>query len=185
MNIEFNNKEFLKRLKEVAGKTQREIAQDINSDNSTVSRWGKESRPTVDNLLAIASCYNCSIDYLLGLSDSNKKESKDLDLWDILKLLLIYDMQDRETFGVDSLSFNGNVTDITSVYDMPTEYSYNAIIELSSTYTHINDLMKEYVSMKENAFQYVDNIIKLHMIDGLIEKYSKKDFINNLPFKSE
>lgn len=65
--MEYNGKLFVERLVEVAGKKQADIAKDLNITPESISRW-KKKMPTFDHLINILNLYNCSADYLLGLS---------------------------------------------------------------------------------------------------------------------
>ena len=66
----FNSKLFDERLKIVTGQTtKRTIAEELGVSPSTISHWTSDNtaaQPTAEQLIAIASRYNCSIDFLLG-----------------------------------------------------------------------------------------------------------------------
>ena len=78
---------FWERLKEVTGlKTQEAVGNELGYGQSRISQL-KTSPPTTDLLIDIAHKYKCSIDYLLGISDTNETEPK---LFEITKDLLLY-----------------------------------------------------------------------------------------------
>lgn len=52
------------------GKTIYEVAQEIGVHPNAVSRWENgESEPTASNLIALCNIYNCTPEYLLGITD--------------------------------------------------------------------------------------------------------------------
>ena len=90
IEIMFNGEQFVRKLIEISGKDQKEIAREFNVGESTISKLKKQGFPTSKFLYEFAEKYNCSIDYLLGLSDIDK-EKKPLSLDNIVKQLLSYD----------------------------------------------------------------------------------------------
>lgn len=61
----------LKKLREANGKSQQEVCNALNIEQSTLANYENGKRiPKIDILINIASYYNVSIDYLLGLTDS-------------------------------------------------------------------------------------------------------------------
>nr|MBR6778425.1 helix-turn-helix transcriptional regulator [Clostridia bacterium] len=64
---------FCKRLKELRteqGLTQKQLAEKLNTTNSAVCDWEKgRSQPDLQMLTKIATLFEVSVDYLLGLSD--------------------------------------------------------------------------------------------------------------------
>lgn len=79
-NVVFGNfnSELLKvRLKEVSGKKHfKDIADDCNINPATLSKKCQGNGLDYSDLLLFAKKYNCSIDYLLGLSDHNNKAAE-------------------------------------------------------------------------------------------------------------
>ena len=78
-----------KRLKEVAGKSFKEIGEEIGINNLTAKLSGIKNRShlTVFDLMAISEKYDCSIDYLLGLSERVAiNNAGDVLLTDIIKV---------------------------------------------------------------------------------------------------
>lgn len=64
---------FCSRIKELRlekGFTQKELAQKLNTTNSAVCDWEKgRTQPDLQTLASIATLFDVSADYLLGLSD--------------------------------------------------------------------------------------------------------------------
>lgn len=61
-------------MRRKAGLLQGEVAEAMNVDRSTVSKWETdEAKPTVDKLIALARLYKCSLDDLV---DSEEPQSE-------------------------------------------------------------------------------------------------------------
>ena len=64
---------FIRRVKELrieSGFTQKQLAEKLNTTNSTVCDWEKgRSQPDLQTLTKIARLFDVSADYLLGLAD--------------------------------------------------------------------------------------------------------------------
>lgn len=77
--------ERIKKLIEESGITQRDLAQDIGVTESTISKYlSGERTPNGDILLNLATALNTTSDYLLGLSDTDKKNLNFTELKGIL-----------------------------------------------------------------------------------------------------
>ena len=65
---------FCKRVKELrieCGWTQKEVAEKLKTTNSAVCDWEKgRTQPDLEMLVALATLFNVSVDYLLGLSET-------------------------------------------------------------------------------------------------------------------
>lgn len=60
----------IKELRLEKGFTQKELAQKLNTTNSAVCDWEKgRTQPDLQTLASIATLFDVSADYLLGLSD--------------------------------------------------------------------------------------------------------------------
>lgn len=75
MNIEFANR--LVELRKKNGYSQEELAIKLNVSRQAVSKWERaEASPDTDNLIALASIYNISLDELVnGKKEENEKEN--------------------------------------------------------------------------------------------------------------
>ena len=64
---------FMERLKELRLEkelTQRALAKVLNVSPNCICEWEKgRSEPSIESLKILASCLECTIDYLLGFSD--------------------------------------------------------------------------------------------------------------------
>lgn len=63
--------ERLKELRTRSNLTQQQVADKLNITRTAIGKYETESAyPDVEKLIALANIYNCSVDYLLGLSDN-------------------------------------------------------------------------------------------------------------------
>ena len=89
---DFDGKLFAERLREFAGaKKDCEIAKELGFSTSDISKiFNGKGGLTLDKLFHISNTYNCSIDYLLGITDNNtnQKEYKYPKILDVLLFLL-------------------------------------------------------------------------------------------------
>lgn len=64
---------FCTRIKELRlenGLTQKQTAEKLNTTNSAVCDWEKgRTQPDLETLKNIAKLFDCSVDYLLGISN--------------------------------------------------------------------------------------------------------------------
>ena len=52
------------------------VAEKLHIDKSTISRYlSAQKAPTVDNAVKLANCFNCTLDFLLGLTDENSQKN--------------------------------------------------------------------------------------------------------------
>ena len=61
------------------GWSQSDLAEKMNKDRSTIARW--EANPEcmgIASLCALAKLFNCSTDYILGLSDERVPRSQNV-----------------------------------------------------------------------------------------------------------
>ena len=57
----------LKSIRKSAGLTQMKVAELTKLSQSNINTWERgRSLPLPDGLIALANCFNCSVDYLLG-----------------------------------------------------------------------------------------------------------------------
>lgn len=69
--------------------SQRSLALKIGSSQKSVDYWEKGvSEPTAGFLIALANCFGCSVDYLLGREDDFGNVNLDCDLTEAEKTLL-------------------------------------------------------------------------------------------------
>ncbi len=132
IDTDFDKNLFINRLYKVSGsESHTKIANDLGINKSNISKWENgTSTPKIKNLLKIAQYYNCSIDYLLGLTSDNEA----LNLTEIFKELLLYcslnDM--RKNVAQDYIEFhdkgdNCSITVQKDYYDLSaTIHAYNS-----------------------------------------------------------
>lgn len=61
----------LKKMRKSISLTQKEIANKLNIQRVTYSHYETgRSQPSIDTLIILADIFNCSIDYLVGISDN-------------------------------------------------------------------------------------------------------------------
>lgn len=87
--------ERLKNLREHHGWSQRQVADLINIKYQTYYNYESGRRePSIDILTQLATFFNCSVDYLIGLSDVPKQLNttygSDEDIYEIKKEILSY-----------------------------------------------------------------------------------------------
>jgi transcriptional regulator with XRE-family HTH domain len=66
--------ERLKKMRKANSFTQRDIANKLNIQRVTYSHYETgRSQPSIDTLIILSGIFNCSIDYLVGVSDNPKR----------------------------------------------------------------------------------------------------------------
>lgn len=64
----------LKTLRKQAGLTQKDMANRLNIQRVTYSHYETgRSQPSIDTLIILATIFECSIDYLVGISENPKR----------------------------------------------------------------------------------------------------------------
>lgn len=88
MNNKAFNKFRLRDLRRENNLTGSQLAKILDVTHATVYRWESgEIIPSQDNLKKLASYFNVSSDYLLGLTDEREPYKKPLKFEDALKIL--------------------------------------------------------------------------------------------------
>ena len=69
--------DIIKKLREKHNMTQQQLAQILNVSTSTVGKWEGRGNviPSAEILIALASCFDVSIDYLLGENEIQQQRS--------------------------------------------------------------------------------------------------------------
>ena len=68
---------IIKMLRIDAGKTQKQLSQDISIGQATISQWESgASKPTADALIALSKYYGVSADFILGISHNKEGDGK-------------------------------------------------------------------------------------------------------------
>ena len=67
----------LKKIRQDNDLTQEELAKKINTSRSNIANYENDKNmPSIDILTSLANTFNCSIDYLLGKSDTKNNTNK-------------------------------------------------------------------------------------------------------------
>ncbi len=112
--IQFERKTFeeqwmkrIKRLRVQNNLTQRDLANKLNTTNSTICDWEKgRCEPSIYDLIKLADIFNCSVDYLLGREDDFGIIKSDVNEYtsDEKRIITIYrSLTDREKTLFDNL----------------------------------------------------------------------------------
>ena len=146
MSVEYNGQQFVKRLCNTTGLSQKEIAEKLNISGQSVTNWktGKV-RPNIEYLITLANEFGFSVDSLLGLSE----EKKNYSVSDICRALAfcLRDMNISITqkegcsnaFSSAVIGFVDNYNKLANVdFDMITKESVlNALINTTQKYFEI------------------------------------------------
>lgn len=88
----------LKELRIQHKKTQKELAAFLGIDRTTYTKYETgASEPALETLGRLSQYYHVDIDYLIGLSDSPKKEAPTLEQVDAEELQLLKELVDQLT----------------------------------------------------------------------------------------
>lgn len=72
-------KDRLKHLREARGLSAAQLAAQFSKSESAIRMWELgRSKPDVDTLISLASFFSCSIDYIVGISNSRNQQESDL-----------------------------------------------------------------------------------------------------------
>ena len=67
----------IKQLREEAGYTQQDLADKLNKAKSTIAMYENETRkPSLRVLKQLSNIFDCSVDYILGISEKREKEKE-------------------------------------------------------------------------------------------------------------
>ena len=67
----------IKGLRKAAGMTQKELADAIGIDRSSIGKYETGTQPSSEVLMKLASFFNVSMDYLYGISEEDIFRAKD------------------------------------------------------------------------------------------------------------
>lgn len=71
------DKYTIKGLRKAAGMTQKELADAIGIDRSSIGKYETGTQPSSEVLMKLASFFNVSMDYLYGISEEDIFRAKD------------------------------------------------------------------------------------------------------------
>lgn len=151
------NQKFMERLKEIRKKeslTQVQFCEKIGVTQATLSSYENGAKlPNIDTILTIATACNCSIDWLLGLSDRTSTEIQTVS--DVLRLFIKLEQSSHCTISV--------------------EKTKNIVLSFDDD--SLANLAAEWVKMKDLVDQ---NIIKQDLFDLWLEKALKESDLQSL-----
>ncbi len=102
-----NLNEFIRILRVQNNLTQRDLANKLNTTNSTICDWEKgRCEPSIYDLIKLADIFNCSVDYLLGREDDFGIIKSDVNEYtsDEKRIITIYrGLSEREKVLFDNL----------------------------------------------------------------------------------
>lgn len=110
---QFDGNILVERLMEVSGLNQEQLGASLEEygiSKNTISLWHRGlSLPKVDKLYAIARKFNCSIDYLVGISDKNPNDTATrYTARDVCRMLTEIDKQYNFKYLTQTEPLNGN-----------------------------------------------------------------------------
>lgn len=86
----------IKELRKSSKLTQKELAQYLKISDSTLSYWERgDYEPDNNSLIALASFFDVSIDYLLGRSESSSQKTKTRPVYDDEAWEMMREMYER------------------------------------------------------------------------------------------
>lgn len=97
----YNN---LKELRIEKGLLQRELAEKLNTSNSTICDWERgRSEPSINDLITLSQIFDCTTDFLIGNSPQNNISNYQSLTKEQNELLIIFNMlakdKKREVIG--------------------------------------------------------------------------------------
>lgn len=134
--MDINISDSLKKLRKDKGNTQEELAGFLGISIQAISKWERGERyPDITLLPKIAAYYNVTVDDLLGVGETQKKERKD-------KIL------EQFNYNLQKGNINANI-----------ELMRAAIEEFPNDYTIMSDL--QFALYFSNKEEYYDEVIEL------------------------
>lgn len=160
---QFDNRN-LKAVIDGSRKTREEIAQEVGCDTSSITKYYNGSRyPKTDTIIKLAKLFNCSTDYLLGVSDVATTD-KDVQFiceftglneetvynLNILSEEQYYDAKNYDFYNkYFDFIFNKNI-DVINYFTALTKAS-TALMDLHTTDTPNRDQVTQWCELKENV----------------------------------
>lgn len=189
----FNNRNLKKAIDD-SGMTREQIAESVGCDTSSITKYYNGNRyPKTDVIIKLAKLFNCSTDYLLGVSKAFTSDNELKFICDYTKLseLTIEHIQNMQAmFDYDIVNYLfecGAITDIVEVVYKAIKYAdaYNPSQFQGKIITRIDDTVVDYFDLlmgnnkvqKEldlsefNATRILQNAIEdLYLSCGAIDK---------------
>lgn len=166
----------IKQLREEAGYTQQDLADKLNKAKSTIAMYENETRkPSLRVLKQLSNIFNCSVDYILGISDNPKKENTFIlnheDMFKAIKKIAEPNMKRllpvlgtvkagynylAEENIIDYIDPSMNITD-------PENY-FGLVVKGDSMFPHFNE--GDYVIVRKLDGDFSNNDIGIVLING-------------------
>ena len=148
MSAEYNGQEFVKRLCNTTGLSQKEIAEKLNISAQSVTNWktGKV-RPNIEYLITLANEFGFSVDSLLGMGEAKRNYS----VSDICRVLAVClrDMNISVTQkGGRSNAFSSAVIGFVNNYNKLMNVDFDKNTKESVLNALINGAQQEFESQK-------------------------------------
>ncbi len=169
MANELNMTLFSKRLKEARtdkNMTQKELSEKSGVSTVMISAYERSNinsgkNPALNNIYAIATALDVSIDWLCGLTENTTVNNTGAKLTTRMLLLSLY-----------YIVKNTNITETTTNYNAITQYTNEINIQQGChAFAFIEDCQK----LKEALqLDILNDEMKHNLINGVIEKYIKK-----------
>lgn len=157
---QFDNRN-LKAIIDSSRKTREEIAQEIGCDTSSITKYYNGSRyPKTDTIIKLAKLFNCSTDYLLGVSDVATTDK------DVQFICEFTGLNEETVYHLNILSESKYYNDKTyDFYEKYIDFIFNKNINTISYFDALldadcalSDLHSIDVSNKEQLVQYKEQL---------------------------
>lgn len=171
----FNNKN-LKDAINKSGMTREQIAESVGCDTSSITKYYNGDRyPKTDIIIKLAELFNCSTDYLLGVSNIATAD-KDIQficeytglseqsIKSIRKLCIpdfstiIFDEDEEDYNSEKNWLIKESQINKRSINAFISSNSFEYLIEQASDLTELNTDVLSYLSLYFNDFEYFDNL---------------------------
>ena len=161
----------LRELRQELKLTQKEFVKDLSITPATLSAYEKGStNPSISVIVEIATKYKVSVDWLLGLKDSNSTNSEIINYSDILKPLITLTKSSKML----------RIADLVRYLDEDEEWALVVCKDESerAVNDNINNLLHQYLNILS---LYTSNTIDDNIFEAVIEKL-EKDFNFEIKF---
>ncbi len=184
-------RERLKLLKEISGKTQAEIATDLEITPQTLSYYFNGREPNYDMLIKLAKYFDVSVDYLLGISEHKNNEQVKVrnDYYTkLIELLENNSFLNSEIFSViESITTLFDADEREDIINNLSEflgYYNSALLHLSKIKPHLDELctdLKKHSDMFDHLY-YSGSTLKSIVAKTSIyhDEYSMKSRIDSI-----
>lgn len=166
----------IKELRNQLGITQKEFVQNLSMTAATLSAYEKRTvNPSITAIIEIAKKYDVSVDWLLGLRDSNPKEDTIETYTDVLNLVVKLTYAANKTAWIPcEIAYDGSQYILRFICNTQDEISD----EIQDSYqSRIYDLLSQYSKALD---LYLQGIIDNNIFNAVMEKL-QKDF--NIDFE--